>query len=148
MARITIDMPQTYTFDTELDVRISDINYGNHLGHDAFISLLHEARVRFFNALGYTEVNVEGVALVVSDLVVVYKAQSFYGDRILIEMAAGEFNRYGCDLFYRVTRPGTGKLVLTAKTGIVFVDPATAKVSRLPQAFADKTVPPGDQDQV
>ena len=26
-------------------VRIADINYGNHLGHDRLVSLLHQARV-------------------------------------------------------------------------------------------------------
>ncbi len=44
-------------FSATLEVRISDINYGNHLGHDSLVSLLHEARVRFLRHLGYTELN-------------------------------------------------------------------------------------------
>ena len=43
---------QKIAFTTTLDVRISDINYGNHLGHDSLISLLHEARMRFLKQTG------------------------------------------------------------------------------------------------
>lgn len=138
MARIEIAMPEKYIFKTRIDVRISDINYGNHLGHDAFISLLHEARVRFITTLGYTEVNIEGQAIVISDLAVVYKSQSFYGDSLLIEIAGGDRNKYGCDLFYRISKADDGSLVLNAKTGIVFFDYAKGKVTSIPEPFAEK----------
>lgn len=66
----------------------------------------------------------------------VYKAQARYGDRLKIEMAAKEFNKYGCDIFYRVTRIPDTPLVLEAKTGIVFFDYLENKVIRMPEAFA------------
>jgi acyl-CoA thioesterase FadM len=122
MARITLILPDTYAYATELTVRIQDINYGNHVGSDAFVSLLHEARIRYFTHLGYSESDIEGCAIVISDLAVVYKAQARHGDRLKIEMTAGEFNKYGCDIFYRVTRVPDHTSVLEAKTGIVFFD--------------------------
>ncbi len=138
MARVTIDMPEAYIFTTLIDVRISDINYGNHLGHDAFISLLHEARVRFIHSLGYTEADIEGMAIVISDLAVVYKAQAFHGDSLKIEIAADNVNKYGCDLFYRVSKGSKNGLVLEAKTGIVFVDYTKNSVSQIPGKFLNK----------
>jgi acyl-CoA thioester hydrolase len=136
MARITLTLPDTYAFSTELTVRIQDINYGNHVGNDAFVSLLHEARIRYFTHLGYSETDIEGCAIVISDLAAIYKAQARHGDRLKIEMAAGEFNKYGCDIFYRVTCVPEQTLVMEAKTGIVFFNYLENKVVRMPEAFA------------
>ncbi|MFN2357129.1 MAG: acyl-CoA thioesterase [Desulfotignum sp.] len=136
MARIDIPMPQTYAFTTELDIRIQDINVANHVGHDTFISLLHEARVRFLHHLGYTEADIEGCAILVSDLAVVYKAQARHRDRLRCEIAAVEFNKYGCDIFYRMTRAQDDTLILEAKTGIVFFNYHENKVTRMPREFA------------
>ncbi len=137
MARITLTLPDTYAYATELTVRIQDINYGNHVGNDAFVSLLHEARIRYFSHLGYSESDIEGCAIVISDLAVIYKAQARHGDRLKIEMAAGEFNKYGCDIFYRVTRVPDKTPVLEAKTGIVFFNYLENKVIRMPEKFAE-----------
>ena len=44
MARVKLDMEGVaFVFRTELDVRITDINYGRHVGNDAMLGLLHEA---------------------------------------------------------------------------------------------------------
>jgi len=136
MARISLTLPETFAWSTDLTVRIQDINYGNHVGNDAFVSLLHEARIRYFNQLGYSETDIEGCTIVISDLAVVYKAQARHGDRLTFEMAAKEFNKYGCDIFYRVTRVPDHTLVLEAKTGIVFFNYLENKVTRMPEKFA------------
>ena len=47
MARIKLDLPERFPFSTELRVRITDVNYGGHMGNDSLLGLLHEARVRF-----------------------------------------------------------------------------------------------------
>ena len=112
-----------------------DINYGNHVGHDSFISLLHEARLKFLKSIGFSEANIDGKALILSDLAVSYESQAFYGDKLQFEIGAGEFNKYGCDFFYRVSNQKSGKLVLLAKTGIVFFDYAKNKITTMPRAF-------------
>ena len=138
MTRIQINMPEKYIFETCLDVRIDDINNAAHLGHDRFIILLHEARVRFFASLGYTQMDIEGKSMVIADLAVIYKAQSFYGDVLKIEMGGKDLNKYGCDLFYKITNEKTGQLVLEAKTGIVFFDYQANTVCPIPGPFTDK----------
>ena len=82
MPRIRIDMPDNYLFSTEIPVRISDINYGGHLGNDAVLSMVHEARIRFLRQYHYTEMDIEGAGLVLSDSAIIYKAEGFYGDCI------------------------------------------------------------------
>ena len=47
MARIKIDLPESFTFSTEIPIYIGHINYGHHLDNAALISLVSEARVRY-----------------------------------------------------------------------------------------------------
>jgi acyl-CoA thioesterase FadM len=135
MARIKIDMPDNYLFSTVMDVRISDINYGNHLGNDSVLSFVHEARTRFFRQYGYTEMDVEGLGIIMTDSAIVYKAEGFHGDQIQIDITVGDFNKYGCDLFYLMTNKATAVEIAHVKTGIVFFDYAARKVVGLPEAF-------------
>ena len=55
MARIKIDLPSLFAFSTTLRVRVSDINYGGHLGNDALLSMLHDARLQYLQAMDYSE---------------------------------------------------------------------------------------------
>ena len=135
MARIKIDMPDNYLFSTTMDVRISDINYGNHLGNDSVLSFVHEARTRFFRQYGYTEMDVEGYGIIMTDSAIVYKAEGFHGDQIQIDITVGDFNKYGCDIFYLMTNKATAVEIAHVKTGIVFFDYETRKVVTLPEGF-------------
>ncbi|NRP37056.1 MULTISPECIES: thioesterase family protein [unclassified Marinobacterium] len=135
MARIKIDMPDNYLFSTVMDVRISDINYGNHLGNDSVLSFVHEARTRFFRQYGYTEMDVEGLGIIMTDSAIVYKAEGFHGDQIQIDITVGDFNKYGCDIFYLMTNKATAVEIAHVKTGIVFFDYDARKVVTLPEQF-------------
>lgn len=135
MARIEIEMIDNFIFVTEIEVRMADTNSANHLGHDAFVSLMNEARVQFLETLGFQMPGVEETGLIIADLAVSYKSQSFYKDRLKFEIGAGDFNQYGCDIFYRVTNIKTGDLVALAKTGVVFFDYSKNKVTSIPEAF-------------
>ncbi|MGE7778293.1 acyl-CoA thioesterase [Chitinophaga sp. NPDC101104] len=135
MARVKIDMPESYRFVTQLPVRITDINYGGHLGNDAIVSILQEARVRYLASFGATELKALGTALIMADLAVVYKGEGFYGDQLTVEVTAGEFSSVGFDLFYSLStfRGGQLTLLAEAKTGMVCFDYTARKVARLPE---------------
>src|SRR5687767_12160324 len=104
MARLHLTLPAHFPFSTEIEVRITDLNYGQHLGNDALLGLIHEARVRFLRAHGLQELDVGGTSLIMVDVAIVYRAEAFAGDRLCFAVAAGEPSRVGCDVFYRVTR--------------------------------------------
>ncbi|QEQ95916.1 acyl-CoA thioesterase [Neptunomonas concharum] len=135
MARIKIEMPENYTFTTELPIRINDINYGGHLGNDAVLSMMHEARIRFLNYYHYTELDVEGAGIIMTDSAIVYRSEGFYGDTVKIDVTVGDFNRYGCDIYYLLTNKKTAAEIAQAKTGIVFFDYEQRKVIPVPEAF-------------
>lgn len=138
MARIKIEIPEKFFFKTEIPVRITDINYGGHLGNDSLLSIIHEARVRFLNNLGYSESNVEGAGIIMIDSAIQYKSEGFYGDHLSIEIAVNDFTGIGCDIVYRLTNKKSGKEIALAKTGIVFFNYEKRKTAPVPLEFKKK----------
>jgi acyl-CoA thioesterase FadM len=131
-------MPDNYLFSTELCVRISDINYGGHMGNDAVLSMVHEARLRFLKHYHYAEFDVEGAGIIMTDSAIVYKAESFHGDRVQVDVTVADFNKYGCDLYYLLSNKDTAVEIAHAKTGIVFFDYTDRKVVAVPEGFRNK----------
>jgi acyl-CoA thioester hydrolase len=135
MARVHIDLPQSFPFRTELPLYIQHINGAGHLDNAALLSLASEARARFFLSTGYAEQNVEGLGTVVADTAVQYRSEAFYGEVLAFDLAPVEFNKYGFDLVWRATEATSGREVACGKTGIVFLDYATRRVARAPEGF-------------
>jgi acyl-CoA thioester hydrolase len=140
MARISIEFPDTYLFETEIVVRASDLNYGNHVGHDSILTLMQEARLLFYRKLGFkNELSFDGpVGQVISDAALVYKSESFLGDELVCRIAAADFHKYGFDLLYLLTNKETGKEVARGKTGIVCFDYDKRKIALVPEVLLDK----------
>jgi 4-hydroxybenzoyl-CoA thioesterase len=138
MARIRIPFDEPAIYSTKLEVRIGDINYGGHLGHDTLFTLAHEARCRFFRAHGYSELDVDGAGVILSDVAAEYKAEAFQGDTLCFELALADFHKYGFDILYRVSDDKLGKEVARLKTGIVFFDYAQRRITSLPDGFATR----------
>lgn len=135
MARIKLELPTHFHFKTDIPIRVTDINYGGHLGNDSVLSIIQEARVQFLNSIGSTELNFFGVALIMSDVAVVYKSEGFYGEILIIEIAVAEISRVGFELLYRITESKTNREVANAKTGMVSFDYKNRKVVSVPDEF-------------
>lgn len=138
MPRVNIALPQSFIFSTEIPLYIGHINYGGHLDNAQLLSIVSEARVRFFKSLGYTELDIEGCGIVVVDAAVQYKAEAFHGEVMVVEMTPDDFNKYGFDLLYRVQDRASGREVARGKTGILFFDYAQRKVTAIPQPFRQR----------
>lgn len=133
MARIIFEVPEHFGFSTELQIYISHVNQGGHLDNAQLLSLVSEARVRLFRSLGYTEADVAGLSTVVGDMLAQYKSEAFHGETLRVQMTPQDFNRYGCDLVFRLTEVSTGREVARGKTGVVFIDPLTHKPAPIPE---------------
>ena len=88
MARIKIELPDTFSFSCQIPVRITDINYGGHVGNDTVLSIIHEARMQFFKKLGYTEMNFAGTGMIMADVAIEFKSELFYGDVVIASVAS------------------------------------------------------------
>ena len=138
MSRIKIELPEKFIFKTEIPIRITDINYGGHLGNDSLLSIVHEARVRFFKSLNYSESNIEGSGIIMTDAAIQYKSEGFYGDKLIIEVTVNDFSGIGCDFVYRITNKNSQKEIALAKTGIVFFNYEKRKTASVPAEFKKK----------
>ena len=118
MARIKIDLPDSFSFTTSIPVRITDINYGGHVGNDSILSLVHEARMRFLKQLGYSELDVGGVGLIMADAAIEFRNELFYGDTVIVSLACAEFSKVSFDIYYKLEKnvdPPVEKRVLVAR---------------------------------
>ena len=136
MARIKIELPEQFSFSTKIPIRITDLNYGGHVGNDTVLSLIHEARVQYLKSFGYEELNIEGVSLIMSDVGIEFKSELFYGDVITAFVTATDLSRIGFDLYYKLMREQT--IVATAKTGMICYNYDTRKVVSLPTEVKEK----------
>ena len=55
MARVKVALPALFSFAATLPVRITGLTCGAHLGNDALLGLLHEARAQFLTHHGTAE---------------------------------------------------------------------------------------------
>ena len=141
MARTKIDLPNNFLFSTTIPIRITDINFGGHVGNDTILSLVHEARAQFFTYLGYTELEFAGTGTIMSDVAIEYKNQTYYGDSILVSVAVGDITKVAFDLFYKLEKISSdGKIVSVAfaKTWMVCYDYDAKKVTAIPEEALKK----------
>ena len=140
MSRIKIDLPGTFSFTTTFDVRVTDLNYGNHVGNDKVLSFLHEARMQFLQSLGYSEFNLEGVSLIMADAALVFKDEMYYGDSLQISIQTTELSRVGFNLLYKIEKKSEGNLIVTAvaKTLMICFNYDSKKVVNLPESVRIK----------
>ena len=138
MARIQIRLPSQFAFSTDITIYQSHLNYGGHLDDALLLTLVSEARVRFFKSLGYTELNVEGVGILVADAALQYRSEAFHGEVMVLRMGATDLGHKGFDMVWSMTEQSTQREVARGKTGIVFFNYPTRKVVPMPDAFRDK----------
>ena len=134
MPRLILELPKTFAFSTEVQIYLSHVNQGGHLDNAQLLSLVSEARLRFFQEIGFPEPELPDVSIVVGDIVAQYKSEGFHGEVMCIRMTPADFNRYGFDLVFSVTEKSQGREVARGKTGIAFVSKTSRSVVPIPAA--------------
>lgn len=135
MARIKIEFPENYKGAFIIPIRITDINYGNHTGNDSVVAIIHEARMQFLQQNNFTEMNAAGTALIMNELFVEFKNESFYKDILEVKIFIGEISKVSFEIFYSlsVKRNQQEILIARAKTGMVCFDYTNKKVVHIPE---------------
>jgi acyl-CoA thioesterase FadM len=140
MARIKVELPEHFSFSTTIPVRITDLNYGKHVGNDTILSMIHEARVQFLQQFGYGELDLAGVGLIMSDVAIEFKNELFYGDAVKVSVAAADFSKIAFDLYYKLEKTSGDTLIAVAKTGMVCYDYNKRKVAAIPGEVVEKLI--------
>jgi acyl-CoA thioesterase FadM len=78
-----------------------------------------------------------GTGLIMADLGIEFKREAYYGEEILIEIAAGEIARVSFELFYQLsTERNQEKVILAkAKTGMVCYQYELKKTVSVPDSL-------------
>lgn len=134
MDRIKIQLPVFFHFSTIIPIRITDLNYGGHVGNDVFLSLVHEARQQYLKHFGYSELNFAGTSLIMADTAIEYKRELIYGNEIKISVTSSDFDRVGFDIYYLMeVRDGDSWLLAgKIKTGMLCFDYSNKKKTAIP----------------
>jgi acyl-CoA thioester hydrolase len=135
MPRIKLFEQQNYEFQSSLQVRPQDINYSGHVGNDNLVSLVGAARAHLFHSINLSELDLgDGqTGIVMTDLVVNYKAEAFLFDELLIDTHIGEFARIGFRMFHRARREG--RLIALMEAGFATYNYGTKKIVPVPTQF-------------
>lgn len=139
MARIKLAPLDHYPGLYETTVEVTDLNYGNHMGNDSLVGIIHRARVHFLHRLGASEHNLGdgSTGILLTDLIVNYREESFLFDKLSVESSIGEMGSKGFRMFHRITAK-EGRLIALAETGIVAFNYRERKVVRIPGIFVSK----------
>ena len=130
--RVKITFPDRSPLATlRIPVRIGDINYGGHVGNDAILSIIHEARMQWLAAAGLTELEAGGHGLIMADVMIAYRGEAFYGDVLEARLFADEVTGRSFDLLYKLStiRGGNEIFIAEAKTGMICFDYKVRKIA-------------------
>jgi acyl-CoA thioester hydrolase len=140
MPKTRLLLPERFTFHVAIPVRITDLNYAGHVGNDSILSLIHEIRVQFLRHHGYSEIDLAGAGLIMTDVAIEFKSEIFYGDIILASVVAAEFSRVGFELYYKLEKKSEEKMqsVAFARTAMICYDYSAKKILSVPKEVCTK----------
>lgn len=135
MSRIKIDLPEVWHFEALIPVRITDLNYGGHVGNQHFLTYMHETRVQWLRQHGWSEMDVDGVGLIMSDAAIRFRREVFYGNQLLIKLAVAELGLSSFNLLYGFYEANSMEWVGSGQTGMAFMDYQNRKIATMPAVF-------------
>lgn len=147
MERVQLEFPAQATMHRHaLTVRIGDMNYAHHLGHDALVSLLHEARIAALASLGMTEWDMAGYPSVIADLAVQYQGEASWPEALVAETAIPEpaADSKRLTIYHRLVREYDSQLIATARLTLMVVDPSSGRPVALPESVRATLMAKGD----
>ncbi len=128
------DKPRLWEFHGR--VEIGDVNYGGHMGNEVILRKAHEARFQMLNAWGWTEEDIGGTGLILTEAWIQYKSEGFWGDDITGEIFPGEIHSRGFELLYRFRTGEDGRRELAwLRTSMLCFDYRLRKVTLMPEAM-------------
>ncbi len=138
MPKINIETVENALFSAEYTLRISDINYGGHMGNERVLMLVHDARIAFLESFGYSELNIEGLGVIMHNAGVQYVSEGFHGDKIRIELDIKIESKFKFDFIYSLYNETTDKMLAKAFTGMATFNYDKRRVEAIPSAFLEK----------
>jgi acyl-CoA thioester hydrolase len=129
------NIDRNHPFSVVIPVRITDINYGKHLGHTALVGIFHQARVLFLAEHNFEELNIEGFGLILTNATYSYKREAFFNTKLLIKIGIGEYSKTRFNFIYQSTDLDSGKEIAIGKEEMAFFNYDRKKSAKIPLNF-------------
>lgn len=123
-----------FNFSIPLTIRVSDLNYGNHVGYQNFFSFFQEARIAYLAQFEYSELDIGGCGFVVSEANCRYQQELFLNDAIQVACCVSQLKSKLFMMEYQVSK--TDQICAQGFTKNLCYDYTAKKVAHLPEAFA------------
>jgi|GEM_PF-2283593 len=139
MARIRIDLPDTFLYQRDFRVPAELVNSAAHMGGEHMLAIAVETKGEFVKNLGYkSSLDVEGLGMIMADSGVMYFAESDLDDLLRIEVGLANIANKSAEFIYRVTNVTKGCEAARVKFGILFFDYSQKKAEAIPASFLAK----------
>jgi acyl-CoA thioesterase FadM len=137
-------------FEKTYEVRIGDINAGNHFSHDKILGIMHDARCFFFKSLELpvflelnkeelslieTSLSAKDIGIVINDLSIKYLSEIHFPDRLKVKITVSDINNISFLMHYDVINIETNKLCIQANTKLVSFDYKKRRASKIGENF-------------
>ena len=140
MPKTKIHKQDSYSFKTRIKIRVSDLNYGGHLGYDKILTMIHQARLELFKSWDVTELDLgdHKTGIVAGDANINYLGEGFLHDTLLIEIQPMEIGAISFRLAHSISNIKNGSSIALVDVGFVGFDYSKRAASRLPLSFVDR----------
>jgi 4-hydroxybenzoyl-CoA thioesterase len=138
MDRVKFKVPEKEIFHMSMTLMVAHMNYGNHLGNDSVLTLNHEARVQWLRSLGHSELDIDGVGIIQSDAMVMYRSEGHLGQEVELKLFIGEFNSKMMNLYCVISDKESKKEIARIKNGLIFFDYEKKSITNVSDDFLKK----------
>jgi YbgC/YbaW family acyl-CoA thioester hydrolase len=122
-----------FKFEFNTRIRITDINYGNHVSYASYLLFFQDARIAYLKNIGCSELDIHGVGMIISEANCKYKRELLLGDEIVIKCKITNLKSKGFEMEYVIEREG--KVCAEGKTINLAFDYKAGKITHLPEKF-------------
>jgi acyl-CoA thioesterase FadM len=126
----------TLPYFIDQTVRVSDLNYGQHVGIAEMHRLAHQARISFLSSLGYTERDIGGVGFLAVESHIELLSESVLGDLLRFQVKIEIFSKAQFKSRVSIVDPQTGKAVASVEDRLVCYDFMRKRPAAVPEEFA------------
>ncbi len=127
-----------YNFSIHLNVRAGDLNFGNHVGYQNYFLYFQEARIAYLKQFGFSELDIDGRAMMIAEANCRYQKELFLGDSLTIGCRVSELRKRLFTMDYLITRKRMA--CAEGSTTCLCLDYETKKAVRLPQKFTESVI--------
>lgn len=122
--------------DERFEVRISDINYGGHMGNDRALSFFQDARIKYLRHFGFDEHHIaEGIGIILSESHVYYKKEVFLHDQLNAKVWIQDLKKRAFTMVYEFYRQSDEALVFEGSNLVYAFEYQSRKACELPENF-------------